>query len=151
MQTRRDWLRSSVGLGGLLLAPSGLLSAQQKADLATLARTISEIVPADKRILPVGTLGGAPIRMGLYLADKPFPPQLINPVFTFKPTSLAIKMTEADKEFFSSRKYWAPHHLMDWIETKYDYILKPTYLYLMERCCVIILLKMKLKMEILLR
>ena len=32
MQTRRDWLRSSVGLGGLLLAPSSLLSAQQKIE-----------------------------------------------------------------------------------------------------------------------
>jgi hypothetical protein len=63
------------------------------------------------------------------MADRTFPPQLINPAFTFKPYSLAIKMTEADKEFFSSKNYWTPHHLMDWIETKYDYILKPTYLY----------------------
>ena len=32
MQNRRDWLRSSLGIGGLLLAPSNLLTAQEKTD-----------------------------------------------------------------------------------------------------------------------
>ena len=32
MQNRRDWLRSSLGIGGLLLAPSNLLTAQEKID-----------------------------------------------------------------------------------------------------------------------
>jgi histidinol-phosphate aminotransferase len=31
MQSRRDWLRSSIGIGGFLMAPSSLLSAQEKA------------------------------------------------------------------------------------------------------------------------
>jgi len=32
MQTRREWLNSSLGIGGLLLAPAGMLSAQDKID-----------------------------------------------------------------------------------------------------------------------
>ena len=32
MQTRRDWLRSSLGLGSLLMAPASILSAQEKID-----------------------------------------------------------------------------------------------------------------------
>ena len=29
MQTRRDWIRSSLGIGGMLLAPNALLSAKE--------------------------------------------------------------------------------------------------------------------------
>ena len=32
MQTRREWLNSSLGIGGLLLAPTSILSAQEKID-----------------------------------------------------------------------------------------------------------------------
>ena len=32
MQTRRDWLRSSLGIGGLLLTPPHILSAQEKIE-----------------------------------------------------------------------------------------------------------------------
>ena len=32
MQTRREWLNSSLGIGGLLLAPTSILSAQDKID-----------------------------------------------------------------------------------------------------------------------
>ena len=32
MHSRRDWLRSSLGIGGLLLAPPNILSAQEKID-----------------------------------------------------------------------------------------------------------------------
>ena len=49
MQTRRDWLRSSVGLGGLLLAPSGLLSAQQKIDFQP--RSLEPIIRLSSKLL----------------------------------------------------------------------------------------------------
>ena len=32
MQTRREWLNSSLGIGGLLLGPTSILSAQEKTD-----------------------------------------------------------------------------------------------------------------------
>ena len=32
MQTRREWLNSSLGIGGLLLGPTSILSAQEKID-----------------------------------------------------------------------------------------------------------------------
>ena len=104
-------------------------SAEQKSDLATLAKTINEIVPDGEKILPVGALGGVkPIRMGLYLSDRHFPPQLLNPVFTFRPYPLEIKITEEDRNFFSRQNYWTPHHLLAWIH-QYNYIIKPTFLY----------------------
>jgi histidinol-phosphate aminotransferase len=52
MQTRRDWLRSSVGLGGLLLAPSGLLSAQQKIDFQP--RSLEPIIRLSSNENPYG-------------------------------------------------------------------------------------------------
>ena len=33
MQTRREWLNSSLGIGGLLLAPTSILSAQEKIQI----------------------------------------------------------------------------------------------------------------------
>ena len=30
MQTRRDWLKASMGIGGILLTPPSILSAQEK-------------------------------------------------------------------------------------------------------------------------
>ena len=52
MQTRRDWLRSSVGLGGLLLAPSGLLSAQQNIDFQP--RSLEPIIRLSSNENPYG-------------------------------------------------------------------------------------------------
>jgi len=52
MQTRRDWLRSSVGLGGLLLAPSSLLSAQQKIEFQP--RSLEPIIRLSSNENPYG-------------------------------------------------------------------------------------------------
>jgi len=52
MQTRRDWLRSSIGIGGLMLAPSGLLSAQQKADFQP--RSLEPIIRLSSNENPYG-------------------------------------------------------------------------------------------------
>ena len=52
MQTRRDWLRSSVVLGGLLLAPSSLLSAQQKIEFQP--RSLEPIIRLSSNENPYG-------------------------------------------------------------------------------------------------
>jgi len=52
MQTRRDWLRSSVGLGGLLLVPSSLLSAQQKIEFQP--RSLEPIIRLSSNENPYG-------------------------------------------------------------------------------------------------
>jgi len=106
------------------------LTASQKGDLASLAEEIEKLVPEGAPILPVGSLGGSrPIRMGLFLTDHIFEPQLLNPAFTFLPIPLERVMTRADKNYFEEKNYWAPHHLLDWIQSDYDYIVKPTHLY----------------------
>jgi len=52
MQSRRDWLRSSIGLGGLLMAPSSLLSAQERA--AYRPRPLENIVRLSSNENPYG-------------------------------------------------------------------------------------------------
>jgi len=67
--------------------------------------------------------------MALFLADHIFELQLFNPVFTFVPIPLERVMTRADKNYFEETNRWAPHHLLDWIQSNYDYIVKRTRLY----------------------
>ena len=67
--------------------------------------------------------------MALFLADHIFEPQLLNPAFTFLPIPLERVMTRADKIYFEGKNFWTPHHLLDWIQSDYDYIVKPAYLY----------------------
>ena len=105
-------------------------STDHRAELAALGKSIDKLVPKGATILPVGSLGGLrPIRMALFLTDHIFEPQLLNPAFTFLPISLETVMTEADKNYFEGKNYWTPHHLLDWIQSDYDYIVKPTSLY----------------------
>ncbi|MDA8877592.1 aminotransferase class I/II-fold pyridoxal phosphate-dependent enzyme [Flavobacteriaceae bacterium] len=52
MQTRRDWLRSSMGIGGLLLAPPTLLTAQQKR--AFHPRTLEPVIRLSSNENPYG-------------------------------------------------------------------------------------------------
>ena len=105
-------------------------TAKEKSDLAELATNIQKLIPEGKAALPIGTLPPPyPIRLGLFLADRFYEPALINPAFTFTPLAVEYPILKADKTHFLSRSLWTPHHLLDWIETKYDYILKPTYLY----------------------
>ena len=104
--------------------------AEEKSDLAELATNIQELIPEGETALPVGTLPSPnPIRLGLFLANRFYEPALINPAFTFMPVSVQHPIADSDKSYILSRGHWTPHHLLDWIETKYDYILKPTYLY----------------------
>ena len=52
MQTRRDWLRSSLGIGGLLLAPTSMLSAQEKIDFQP--RNLESIIRLSSNENPYG-------------------------------------------------------------------------------------------------
>ena len=52
MQTRRDWLRSSLGIGGLLLAPPNILSAQEKIDF--IPRSLDPIIRLSSNENPYG-------------------------------------------------------------------------------------------------
>ena len=52
MQTRRDWLRSSLGIGGLLLAPPNILSAQEKMDFTP--RSLDPIIRLSSNENPYG-------------------------------------------------------------------------------------------------
>jgi len=104
-------------------------TAEHKSDLAELAQNIRKLVPEGNGVLPVGTLPGAPIRLGLFIANRQFPPALINPVFTF--TSLANEpaIAQTDKKYIQNRGHWTPQHLLDWIRNDYAFIITPTYLY----------------------
>jgi len=52
MQTRRDWLRSSLGIGGLILAPPSILSAQEK--LSFQPRSMDPIIRLSSNENPYG-------------------------------------------------------------------------------------------------
>ena len=52
MQTRRDWLRSSLGIGGLLLVPSSILSAQEKSDFQP--RSLDPVIRLSSNENPYG-------------------------------------------------------------------------------------------------
>ena len=52
MQTRRDWLRSSLGIGGLILAPPNILSAKEKADF--IPRSLDPIIRLSSNENPFG-------------------------------------------------------------------------------------------------
>ena len=52
MQTRRDWLRSSLGIGGLLLAPPSILSAQEKSDFQP--RSLDPVIRLSSNENPYG-------------------------------------------------------------------------------------------------
>ena len=52
MQTRRDWLRSSVGIGGLILAPPSILSAKEKLNFQP--RSIDPIIRLSSNENPYG-------------------------------------------------------------------------------------------------
>ena len=52
MHTRRDWLRSSLGIGGLLLAPPNILSAQEKIDF--IPRSLDPIIRLSSNENPYG-------------------------------------------------------------------------------------------------
>ena len=52
MQTRRDWLRSSLGIGGMLLAPHSILSAQEKE--AFNPRSLEPIIRLSSNENPYG-------------------------------------------------------------------------------------------------
>ena len=52
MHTRRDWLRSSLGIGGLLLAPPSILSAQEKNDFQP--RSLDPVIRLSSNENPYG-------------------------------------------------------------------------------------------------
>ena len=52
MQSRRDWLRSSLGIGGLLLAPPNLLTAQEKIDF--IPRSLEPVIRLSSNENPYG-------------------------------------------------------------------------------------------------
>jgi len=52
MQTRRDWLRSSIGIGGLILAPPSILSAKEKLNFQP--RSIDPIIRLSSNENPYG-------------------------------------------------------------------------------------------------
>ena len=52
MQTRRDWLRSSIGIGGLILAPPSILSAKEKLNFQP--RSIDSIIRLSSNENPYG-------------------------------------------------------------------------------------------------
>ena len=52
MHTRRDWLRSSLGIGGLLLAPPSILSAQEKSDFQP--RSLDPVIRLSSNENPYG-------------------------------------------------------------------------------------------------
>jgi len=52
MHTRRDWLRSSLGIGGLLLTPPNILSAQEKIDF--IPRSLDPIIRLSSNENPYG-------------------------------------------------------------------------------------------------
>ena len=52
MHTRRDWLRSSLGIGGLLFAPPNILSAQEKIDF--IPRSLDPIIRLSSNENPYG-------------------------------------------------------------------------------------------------
>ena len=52
MQTRRDWLRSSLGIGGLLLVPPSILSAQEKSDFQP--RSLDPVIRLSSNENPYG-------------------------------------------------------------------------------------------------
>jgi len=52
MQTRRDWLRASVGIGGLLFTPTSLITAQEKKDFHP--RSLEPIIRLSSNENPYG-------------------------------------------------------------------------------------------------
>lgn len=52
MQNRRDWLKSSIGLGGLILGSNQLLTAQEKEMF--LPRELDEIIKLSSNENPYG-------------------------------------------------------------------------------------------------
>ena len=52
MQSRRDWLKASVGIGGLILAPSKILSAQEKENFKP--RSLEPIIRLSSNENPYG-------------------------------------------------------------------------------------------------
>lgn len=57
MQTRRDWLRSSLGIGGMLLVPHSILSAQEKE--AFNPRSLEPIIRLSSNENPYGPSKGS--------------------------------------------------------------------------------------------
>ena len=52
MQSRRDWLKASMGIGGLILAPSKILSAQEKENFKP--RSLEPIIRLSSNENPYG-------------------------------------------------------------------------------------------------
>ncbi len=52
MQTRRDWLRSSIGIGSLLIAPPSILSAQEQRDFSP--RSLESVIRLSSNENPYG-------------------------------------------------------------------------------------------------
>ena len=52
MQSRRDWLKASMGIGGLMLAPSTLLTAQEKENFQP--RSLEPIIRLSSNENPYG-------------------------------------------------------------------------------------------------
>ena len=52
MQSRRDWLKASMGIGGFMLAPSTLLTAQEKENFQP--RSLEPIIRLSSNENPYG-------------------------------------------------------------------------------------------------
>ncbi len=52
MQSRRDWLKASMGIGGLILAPSTILSAKEKENFKP--RSLEPIIRLSSNENPYG-------------------------------------------------------------------------------------------------
>jgi len=107
-----------------------LFKPEHKHDVMELANSINALVPKNEEILPLGFLGRPqPIRLGLFLADRFFRPSMLNPSFTFRPYPISILLSEEDKAYLEKTNFWSPPQLVDWVENKYNYVIKPTHLY----------------------